>query len=137
MSSFERFVDAGYWIALVNVRDEFHARARALASALRGPLVTTDAVLLEVGDALARLATRRFAVTLLQEIDAAHGIEVIPLNRSLYHRAFDLYAARLDKEWGLTDCISFVVMRDRGIPEALAADRHFVQAGFRALLREA
>lgn len=51
-------------------------------------------------------------------------------------RAIELYSTRSDKEWDLIDCISFVVMQDHGITEALAADQHFVQAGFRALLRE-
>ena len=46
-----------------------------------------------------------------------------------------LYVARPDKDWSLTDCISFVVMRERGITEALTGDRHFEQAGFVALLK--
>jgi predicted nucleic acid-binding protein len=46
------------------------------------------------------------------------------------------YSQRLDKEWGLTDCVSFIVMQDRKITEALTTDEHFEQAGFRALLLE-
>jgi uncharacterized protein len=42
--------------------------------------------------------------------------------------------SRRDKEWSLTDCISFVVMKERGLTEALTADHHFEQAGFKALL---
>lgn len=42
----------------------------------------------------------------------------------------------MDKEWGMTDCISFVVMQDMGIIDALTTDDHFRQAGFRALLIE-
>ena len=57
------------------------------------------------------------------------------MTAELYQRAFALYCQRMDKEWGLTDCISFVVMRERGLTEALSADKHFEQAGFRALLR--
>ena len=53
-----------------------------------------------------------------------------------FARGFDLYARRPDKSWSLTDCISFVVMTDRGLTEALTGDHHFEQAGFRALLRE-
>ncbi|KAF5428591.1 hypothetical protein C5S39_11130 [Candidatus Methanophagaceae archaeon] len=51
-------------------------------------------------------------------------------------RAIDFYRDREDKEWGLTDCISFIVMGDQGLTDALTADEHFEQAGFRALLRE-
>ena len=131
-----RFVDAGYWIALANVRDDLHQRARLLARSLRGPLITTEAVLLEVGDSLARLATRAAATNLLLSIRAQPAIDVVALSPELLSRAFALYASRPDKEWGLTDCVSFIVMQDPGITEALAADQHFVQAGFRALLRE-
>ena len=70
-------------------------------------------------------------------VRANRNIEIVTVTELLFDRAVQLYTARSDKEWGLTDCVSFVVMQDRGITEALAADQHFVQAGFRALLREA
>lgn len=67
---------------------------------------------------------------------SASNVNVVPLTPDLLGRALQLYAARPDKDWGLTDCVSFEVMRERGIEEALAADQHFIQAGFRALLLE-
>ncbi len=63
-------------------------------------------------------------------------VEIVPLDEQLVARAFQLYRQRMDKEWGMTDCISFVVMQERGIAGALTTDEHFQQAGFRALLRE-
>jgi predicted nucleic acid-binding protein len=63
-------------------------------------------------------------------------VEVIPLSEQLYTRALQLYCERLDKEWGFTDCVSFIVMQDRGIIEALTTDEHFQQAGFQVLMRE-
>lgn len=54
----------------------------------------------------------------------------------LYRRGFDLFRNRMDKEWGLTDCISFIIMEDFGIKKALTTDEHFLQNGFKALLRE-
>jgi uncharacterized protein len=98
--------------------------------------VTTEAVLTEIGNSLAGRRWRSEAITLLQRLRSAPDIEIVPMTADLFDRAVDLYTSRRDKEWGLTDCISFVVMQDRGITEALAADQHFVQAGFRALLRE-
>ena len=130
------FVDAGYWITLVNRCDQLHSRARARATGLRRRLVTTDPVLLETVNALSALPLRPAAVDLVMRIRRNPNIEVISLTPALCASAFDLYRSRPDKEWGLTDCISFVVMAERGITEALAADQHFVQAGFRALLRE-
>ena len=136
MSPLERFVDTGFWLALVNRDDEFHERARTLNAQLRGSFVTTEAILLEIGDALARLRWRTLGRALLREIRVGDRYEIVPLTSALLIRAMELYEARADKEWGLTDCVSFLVMRDRGITEALAADHHFAQAGFRALLRE-
>jgi len=136
MNRREWLVDAGYWVALVNTGDRWHQRALMLAAGLRNPLVTTEGVLLEVGNALSKLSWRSLAVPLLKQIRDHPSISIIAIDSALAERAFTLYSGRPDKEWGLTDCVSFVVMQDRSITEALAADQHFTQAGFRALLRE-
>jgi predicted nucleic acid-binding protein len=131
------FLDASYAIALASRTDQHHSRALELASwldAAQVSIVTTRPVILEIGNALSRQRYRRAAVTLLESIERDARIEVIPLSENLYARASDLYKRHVDKEWGLTDCISFVVMRERGIQEVLTADEHFRQAGFRALL---
>jgi hypothetical protein len=99
-------------------------------------LVTTQAVLLEIGNALSRQRYRRAAVVLLNALETDSKVEIVSLSEQLYTQAFQLYCQRLDKEWGLVDCISFIVMQERGITEALTADEHFQQAGFRVLLRE-
>jgi predicted nucleic acid-binding protein len=99
-------------------------------------LLTTRAVVLETGNALARLRHREAAIRLLEAIDDDPQVEIVLLSDDLYRRAFDLYRSRPDKEWGLTDCVSFTVMRDRGLVEALTADEHYRQAGLRALLIE-
>jgi hypothetical protein len=73
---------------------------------------------------------------LLQTLEADPQLEIVPLSDRLYQKAFQLFCSRPDKEWGLIDCISFVVMQERGLTEALTTDKHFQQAGFRALLME-
>ena len=131
------FLDAAYAIALAAPSDQLHARALALAEQLeadRTRLVTTQAVLLEIGNALSKRRYRAAAVDLLSSLEADPAVEVVALTPELYAEAFDLYRDRSDKEWGLIDCLSFVVMTARGISEALTADEHFEQAGFRALL---
>lgn len=85
---------------------------------------------------MARPPLRALAVAFLRRVRANPHLEVVAVDHELFARAVTFYTSRADKEWGLTDCISFVVMQDRGITEALSADVHFVQAGFRALLRE-
>lgn len=135
----EAFLDASYAIALSASTDQYHQRAVQLAKqveAERIRLITTRAVVLEIGNALAKLRYRGAASLLLAAIEEDPNIEVVPLSEELYQRAFHLYRQRADKEWGLTDCISFVLMQERGLTAALTADDHFRQAGFRVLLRE-
>jgi uncharacterized protein len=132
------FLDTAYAIALISPRDDFHEQAQSLSIQLeqsRNLVVTTRAVLVEIGNALSKRQFRSVAVQLLDMIEADPTIEIIPLSEELYKQAVILYSARPDKEWGLVDCISFVVMQERGIVDALTSDEHFQQAGFRVLLR--
>jgi uncharacterized protein len=136
----ELFLDTSYAIALSSPPDQYHARAVALAQQIetqqRG-LLTTRAVMLEIGNALAKPRYRAKAVRLLQAMEQDPAVEILPLSEELYARAMGLYRDRPDKEWGLTDCVSFVVMQERGLREALTTDDHFRQAGFRPLLLDA
>jgi predicted nucleic acid-binding protein len=135
----EVFLDTAYAIALSSPNDQFHARAVELAEQLETlgtRLVTTRAVLLEIGNALSKSRYHQAAVQLLAALEADPTVDLAPLSESLYARALRLYRERPDKEWGLTDCVSFLVMQDRRLTEALTTDVHFQQAGFRALLRE-
>ncbi len=134
----EIFLDSAFAIALAAKDDRHHATALELADRVqkeRRRLVTTRAVALEIGNALAKARYRAASVALLASLARDPQVEVVPCSEELYSRAFELYEARPDKEWGITDCISFLVMQDRGITEALTTDEHFEQAGFRALLR--
>lgn len=134
----EIFLDAPFAIALAARDDRHHATALKLADRIqreRRHLVTTRAVALEIGNALAKARYRVASVALLASTDRDPQVEVVPCSEELYARAFELYQARPDKEWGITDCISFLVMQDRGVIEVLTTDEHFEQAGFRSLLR--
>lgn len=91
---------------------------------------------LEIGNALSRLPYREAAVALLKSLEEDPNVEIVSLTEELYKEAFELYQQRTDKEWGMTDCISFTVMRERNLQEALTTDKHFQQAGFKALLRD-
>jgi predicted nucleic acid-binding protein len=108
----------------------------AAAGRFRGRLLTTHWVLVEVADALSDPAMRGLVVALREELTADPNVEVVPPEPPLAERGWDLYTRRADKSWSLTDCISFVVMTERGLTEALTGDHHFEQAGFRVLLKE-
>ena len=134
------FLDTAYAIALASATDEFHLQALALAEELEASgtrLLTTWAVLLEIGNALAKVPHRHAAIQLLSSLRADPNVEILPFSDQSFEQALKLYSARLDKDWSLTDCISFVAMQARNIPCALTTDEHFQQAGFRVLLREA
>lgn len=130
------FVDTFYIVALVNERDEYHERANELVAVYDNtPLLVTDAVLLEIGNSLAR-SYKAEAVEIFEEFFASTEVQIIRLDEALFDKAYELYKSHVDKTWGLVDCISFVVMREHGISDALTHDKHFIQAGFRALMRE-
>lgn len=134
----ELFLDAAYAIALSALNDQHHARAIKLAEQMETEatrLVTTRAVILEIGNALSKVRYRQAASALLEALEQDENVEIVPLSEDLYKPVLQLYQNRPDKEWGLTDYISFVVMQNRGLTEALTTDEHFEQAGFRALLR--
>jgi uncharacterized protein len=134
----EVFLDTSFAIALSSVTDRNHVQAVELANQIetaRTSLVTTQAILLEIGNALSKQRYRAAAIQLLESLETDSSVEVVLWTNSLYRLAFNLFKQREDKEWGLVDCISFIVMQDRGITDALTADIHFQQAGFRALLR--
>ena len=131
------FLDTLYVIALINQRDQYHGRTTELAAQYeRRAFLTTDAVLLEIGNALARKFKQQ-AVEVIGHLLSSEDVQVVRLTPDLFAEAFTLYESHQDKEWGLTDCISFVVMRRESVQEALTFDQHFVQAGFQALMREA
>lgn len=129
------FIDTSYILALVNTRDEFHLQAKNVADQVDDKLITTEAVLLEVGNALAKPQWREIAVETLEDMRSDDDVEILSVDSELFSKALKFYSSRIDKEWGLTDCISFVVMKDRKLKDALTSDHHFEQAGFQALLR--
>ncbi len=133
------FLDTGFAIALLSPRDQYHTVALRLAAEIKRQgtrIITSDAVLLEIGAALAKSAYRSAAIKLIDGLRADPNVEIVSLDGRLFNAAYRLFQERPDKEWSLTDCVSFIVMREQRIFQALAADDHFAQAGFVPLLLE-
>ena len=105
-----------------------------MAAQINPPFVTSEAVLFELGNALAKPPHRRLGIHALQQIRADSGIEIVPVDPDLFAQTVAFYQSRPDKAWGLTDCSSFIIMQQRGLRDALTADNHFEQAGFKRLL---
>lgn len=124
------FIDTGYVIALINKNDTHHQKAIALAEKYENSqFVTTDPILLEIGNALSRIA-RNEAMTIIRYFQTTPNVTVVSLTSELMDNALNLYTKHQDKTWGLVDCISFIVMENQNISVALSFDRHFRQAGF-------
>lgn len=131
----EVFVDTSFIVALLNTRDQYHRAAVAVENAGdRTRLVLTRAVCMEIGNTLRGRLFRARAADLLAGMERDPRFVIVPWDEEMYVPALGLFRNRPDKNWSLTDCMSFVVMRERGITDALTTDHHFRQAGFRPLL---
>ena len=128
------FIDTSYVLALVNVGDDHHDAATEAARLVQPPFVTTEAVLVEIGNALSQARWRRLGFETINDLRNDLNVEVVPVDTALFERALALFGRRSDKDWGLTDCISFVAMQGQGLTDVLTADHHFNQAGFHRLL---
>jgi predicted nucleic acid-binding protein len=124
----EYFADTFYWLAALNPDDAHHGLVTGVA--IGGVFVLTDGVRLEVMDALSACRNRAKALRFWNYTNTAPDVVIIPADEDRLTRAADLFRRRPDKDWSLTDCLSFVVMADRNIRTALTADHHFEQAGF-------
>jgi uncharacterized protein len=131
----EVFADTFYYLARLSRNDSSHARAIEMSRELSSGTVTTAWVLTEVADPLHAPHLRGIATKLYDTLVADTGVTIVPAEQGLFERGWELYRHRPDKAWSFTDCISFVVMNDRNLREALTGDQHFEQAGFVALLR--
>ncbi len=131
------FIDTSYLIAITHKRDQYHEDAVRISRGLEKPvrLITTEAVLMEYGNMLSQRHIREKAFNYIQILRNAADTEIIPVSPELFEKGLYDFGRYSDKEWGLVDCISFAVMRDKNILYALTSDEHFDQAGFVGLLR--
>ena len=130
------FADTSYYIAFLSEEDVYHDAAIAWSEDLLGRTVVTEYVLVELGNGLCRSRYRSRYVPLVEHLLNDPDTIFVPASESLFQQGLQLFAARPDKTWSMVDCLSFVVMKQRRLREALTTDVHFNQAGFRALLRE-
>jgi len=128
------FADTSYYLALLHTDDARHMEAIGFSREASLRTVTTAWVLTEVANALSRASYRNAFVTMFQSLRFNPFVSIIPPSQEVFDLGLDLYAQRPDKDWSLTDCISFIVMQRHGLTDALTGDRHFQQAGFKALL---
>lgn len=136
MKTLNLFVDTSYLLALYNPKDQYHKRAVTIKEKItvKHKLWITEAVLTEIGNSWSSVGLREKACILIESCYKLSSVIVIPSSDVLFQKSFSLYRARQDKNWSLTDCMSFVVMQENRLTEVLTTDEHFQQAGFSALL---
>jgi predicted nucleic acid-binding protein len=103
----EIFLDTSFAIAIVSPRDQLHKKANIWLDKIEDsetPLVTTQAVFLEIGNALSKAAFRQVGIGILNHYENDPKTTIISLTDDLYKTAFELFSHRTDKEWGLVDC---------------------------------
>ncbi len=133
------FVDTSALIALGNRRDAFHQQAVRIRNELRRSrkkFVTTNAVLLEFGNAFSKVSLRPAAVKIIEAVRTSEKWKWVNTDEALTERGFQRFRQMNDKEWGFVDCISMIVAEDFGITEIFTTDHHFEQAGFTILLKK-
>lgn len=128
------FADTFYFLALVNPRDQHHRNVAAFSARYAGTIVTSDWVMLELADALASPLQRGKLGSVFEFVASTPDLELVRASAFDFDEGVSLYRRRPDKEWSLTDCISFEIMRRLAIADAITGDRHFAQAGFNILL---
>ncbi len=129
------FLDTSFVVAWVNPNDFLHGRAMTVLDRFHDePWLTTDSVLLGIGNSLSR-HFRHEAAEVIEAILGDEDATIVSMDADLFLRAFNLYRSRTDKTWGLIDCVSSIVMQDHQCLDALTNDVHFIQAGFKAHLR--
>lgn len=128
------FADTSYYLAALRADDPAHSRA--ISETRQNHLVvTTEFIIFELGNSLSRASDLSDFLRLVATLRSSTRVKIIRLGSQLLEEGLQRMEQRPDKDWSLTDCISFLVMEDAGITDALTTDRHFEQAGFRALLR--
>ena len=128
------FADTFFYLALLNDTEPNHERALA-ESKISRQIVTTEFILLELGNACAHAEDHADFLALVAGMRASPRVKIIAVSPELFNRGLERMRERKDKDWSLTDCISFVVMEAEGLHAALTGDQHFEQAGFKALLK--
>jgi predicted nucleic acid-binding protein len=126
------FLDTGYLVALEDADDQNHPTAREHFDGLASmpTLTTTSYVLDEVVTFFNVRGRHAKAVEVGERLLGSPSVEMVHVGEDLLRRGFSLLRDRPDKDYSLTDCVSFVLMRERGISVAFAFDRHFEQEGF-------
>ena len=131
------FIDTFAWIAILNKSDTYHIESKNILKKLleeENKLITTNFIIVETINALSKQTFRKSVVKFINRIEQSSSVKIVNITEEIYKSAWLLYQNRLDKDWGITDCTSFEIMKLMNIKYAFSNDKHFKQAGFSILV---
>jgi len=132
------FMDSFAWIAAINKSDNYHEICLSILEELlnnQAKLITTNYVLVETINALSKVEYRKTAIEFIDKLEKSPSVQIIRITDEIYNNAWTFYKQRMDKDWGITDCTSFEVMRAFNVKKAFTNDKHFEQAGYSLLVK--
>jgi uncharacterized protein len=129
------FADTSFFVAFLSPGDEHHETAVEYMEDYPDPLLTTQWVLAELGNFLSARPARKAFQPFVEALWEDGLVRVEEATDEWFRLGVELYGQRPDKEWSLVDCTSFMIMRRRSIQDALTADHHFEQAGYKILMK--
>lgn len=129
------FADTAFFDALLDRREAMHARAIIESRVPQRRFVTTETVLMELGDAVSLPGQRGEFTAIVDMVRKSALWDLVPASPALFQSGLEIFRRHSDKTWQMTDCISISIMRRHHLRDALTGDAHFEQAGFKALLR--
>lgn len=132
------FVDSFAWIAAINKSDNYHELALKLLEdflAKQVELITTNYVIIETINALSKAEFRKAVIEFVDKLEKSPSVQIIRITDETYNNSWALYQQRMDKDWGITDCTSFEVMKTLNIKRAFTNDKHFEQAGYSVVVK--
>ena len=130
------FIDTSFVVAALSVSDSFHALAIKQSEDLFSnyEVWITDAILFEVGNTFSKV-NRKLGAGFIESCYEESDTFLIHTDPDLLSKAISMFTQYLDKNWSLTDCLSFIVMKENDISIAYSSDHHFEQAGFQYTLK--
>lgn len=138
MAGGDVFVDTAGFVALWDAADEHHRAAARLHADLTGKrrrFLTTEYIVDETVTALLVHHSHAAAADFLDAVERSEWLALEWVSPDRFHAAAGFFRKHADKKWSFTDCVSFILMRERRIRDAFTTDHHFKQAGFNPLLR--
>ena len=133
----EIFVDTSGFFALLVKKDDQHEQARTILhqAGKRGtPFLTTDYVLDETATLLMARGHGYLLQGFFDNILKSKACQLVWTGATNFHTTTAAFLKYHERGWSFTDCLSFQVMTERKLQKALTKDKHFQQAGFKALL---